>query len=186
MPTDLSILPDGLPIPQDDGRAKHLTDLTFPTITLSATNGRLIKIAPSQQLVVIYVYPLTGRPGLALPYDWDAIPGARGCTAETCNFQNFHQQFEQLGALVYGLSSQTPDYQSELKQRLQLPFDLLSDSERLLKKLLNLPTFFADGMELYCRLTLVVRNTKICKVFYPVFPPNQHAQEVLAWLERNV
>lgn len=175
-------LPENLPVPTDDGLAAHLVGLSMPKIALPATNGK--QVGFSQQKLLIYVYPRTGQPNQALPDGWDSIPGARGCTPQACDFSAHYQQFSDLNAQVYGLSSQTTEYQQELKSRLHLPFDLLSDHEFLLKKSLNLPTFQVGDLVFYKRLTLIIQNNLIKKVFYPVFPPHQHAAEVLAWLTR--
>jgi peroxiredoxin len=131
---------------------------------------------------VLYVYPMTGRPGVPLPEGWDAIPGARGCTPQSCGFRDHYAELQSLHTGVFGLSVQTTEYQREARERLHLPFQLLSDSALRLKRLLRLPTFTAGGMELYKRLTLIVENGRIVKVFYPVFPPDRNAEEIIAWL----
>jgi peroxiredoxin len=133
--------------------------------------------------VVLYLYPLTGRPGVDLPVGWDEIPGARGCTPEACSFRDHFQDLQAAGAVgVYGLSSQDTDYQREVVERLHLPFAMLSDVRLQLADSLGLPTFVADGMTLYKRLTLIVNAGTIERTFYPVFPPDEHAAEVLSWL----
>lgn len=177
-------LPPDLPAPIDDGAADHLPGRSVPALTLPATDGVAVRL---DQLgagrTVIYCYPLTGRPDLDLPEGWDAIPGARGCTNEACDFRDHHAELLAAGAAaVFGLSSQTGDYQRELVERLHLPFPMLSDPERLLAAELGLPTFDAGGMTLYRRHTLVVRDGTIEHVFYPIFPPDRHAAEVLDWL----
>lgn len=131
---------------------------------------------------MIYVYPMTGRPGIPLPEGWDAIPGARGCTPQSCGFRDHHAELAALGVGIYGLSAQSGTEQREAKERLHLPFELLSDPGLKLKSDLRLPTFRTAGMELYKRLTLVVRDNIVEHVFYPVFPPDRNADEVLAWL----
>jgi len=181
----LLILPDGLPVPADDGLAAHLTGMQLPDILLEATNGLFINLADFKRSVVIYVYPLTGQPNVALPSGWDEIPGARGCTPQACDFSNHYQTLNALDAEVFGLSTQVSAYQLEFKNRLHLPFDLLSDDTLKLKQSLGLPTFSVDGMTLYKRLTLVAKNQQIEKVFYPVFPPNEHASQVIHWLQNN-
>jgi peroxiredoxin len=178
-------LPKELPRPVDDGAARHLEGMPLPDIALPATSGAHVPLAGLPGRVVIYVYPRTGRPGHALPEGWDAIPGARGCTPQSCAFRDHHAELASLGATVYGLSAQTSEYQKEARERLQLPFELLSDHELQLKRLLRLPTFVAAGMELYKRLTLVAENGRIRKVFYPVFPPEANAEEVVAWLRQQ-
>ncbi|HYN55114.1 MAG TPA: peroxiredoxin [Methylotenera sp.] len=175
-------LPEGLPIPIDDGLAAHLTGMQLPDITLESTNGDLVNLRDIQDRLVIYIYPLTGRPEVPLPEGWDEIPGARGCTPQACDFRNHYQQLQQLNATVIGLSSQTTDYQLELKKRLHLPFDLLSDPDFQLKAALNLPVFQVEEQVLYKRLTLIAEHNVIKKVFYPVFPPNQNATQVIDWL----
>lgn len=182
-----NILPEGLPVPIDDGQAAHLEGLQLPDISLPSTAGQNFSfdIHSNPKKLVIYVYPPTGQPDVALPDGWDEIPGARGCTPQACDFSDHHQQFERLNTQVFGLSTQTTEYQFELKNRLHLAFDLLSDSDFQLKKALNLPTFQAGKLVLYKRLTLIAQENIIKKVFYPVFPPNQHASQVLDWLKSH-
>jgi peroxiredoxin len=184
---NLNQLPDGLPVPIDDGQAAHLVGMCLPSIPLLCTNGRNFNFNGNSDLkyLIIYVYPLTGQPNVALPEGWDEIPGARGCTPQACDFSDHNQQFQRLNAQVFGLSTQTTQYQQELKNRLHLPFDLLSDSDFKLKQFLNLPTFKVGELILYKRLTLIVKQNIIKKVFYPVFPPNQHAAQVLDWLKSH-
>jgi len=181
----LLTLPDGLPVPVDDGLAAHLTGMQLPKILLEATSGLFVNLASFKRRLVIYVYPLTGQPNVPLPSGWDEIPGARGCTPQACDFSNHYQAIKALDADVFGLSTQTSIYQSEFKNRLHLPFDLLSDDSLKLKQRLNLPTFSVGGMTLYKRLTLVAKNQQIEKVFYPVFPPSEHAGQVIHWLQKN-
>lgn len=185
MSNDLTSLPEGLPVPIDDGLAAHLVGMPLPNVRFESTNGRLVSLTGLQDRLVIYVYPLTGRPDVPLPEGWDEIPGARGCTPQACDFRNHYQQLQQLNALVIGLSSQTTDYQLELKNRLHLPFDLLSDDSFQLKSALNLPVFKVGELLLYKRLTLIAEQNIIKKVFYPVFPPNQNASQVLDWLRSH-
>jgi len=182
---DITFLPAGLPVPIDDGLTAHLEGMHLPDVALVSTSGGIVNLTAIQHRLVIYVYPLTGRPGLALPEGWDAIPGARGCTPQACDFSNHYLELQQLNATVFGLSSQTTDYQSELKNRLHLPFDLLSDATLQLRDALQLPVFQADGRLLYKRLTLIAEHNVISKVFYPVFPPNQNARHVLDWLKSH-
>ena len=173
---------NSLPVPIDDGAADHLPGLTLPHISLGATSGAPLDIGAVAGLLVLYIYPMTGRPEVPLPQDWDVIPGARGCTPQSCSFRDHYAELQGLNAEVYGLSAQTTDYQLEAKQRLHLPFELLSDTALQLKAVLKLPTFSAANMELYKRLTLIARDGHIEKVFYPVFPPERNADDVLAWL----
>jgi peroxiredoxin len=182
--TDFSVLPENLPVPQDDGAADHLRGLAAPEVTLPSTSGERVTLsALGPGRTVIYVYPLTGRPGVDLPEGWDNIPGARGCTTEACDFRDHHQDLIDAGvSRVVGLSSQDTPYQRELTERLRLPFEILSDTELRLVDTLALPTFDAAGQTLFKRLTLVIHDDLIAHAFYPIFPPNHHAQEVLAWL----
>jgi len=179
-------LPANLPHPVDDGAADHLVGMKMPTISLISTAGRHVILSDLKAAwTVIYCYPMTGVPGEPLPEGWDMIPGARGCTPQTCGFRDHYRTFTQLKAAVFGLSTQMPEYQREMASRLNVPFEILSDSEFKLTNTLGLPTFDVDGMRLLKRLTLVVRNRHIEHVFYPVFPPDQSANEVLDWLKAN-
>ena len=170
-------------MPVDDGQAIHLTGMRFPDVTLLCTNGKYLHL--NHEKLVIYIYPLTGQPNVELPEGWDEILGARGCTPQACDFSDHHQQFESLNTQVFGLSTQTTEYQLALKNRLHLPFDLLSDVDLKLKQSLNLPIFKVGNLTLYQRLTLVIEQAIIKKVFYPVFPPNEHASQVLDWLKSH-
>src|SRR3954451_9457811 len=185
--SDYMGLPSDLPAPEDDGAADHLAGLAMPPITLPGTaggRGALDDFRPGR--TVLYVYPLSGRPGVDLPEGWDALPGARGCTPEACGFRDHHAELRSAGAAaVFGLSSQSTDYQAELAARLGLPFELLSDPELEVADALRLPTFTADDRRLYTRLTLVVTDGRIEHAFYPIFPPDQHAAEVLRWLRER-
>jgi peroxiredoxin len=183
--TDPNVLPDGLPVPEDDGAADHLPGLPLPAVELPSTGGGRVALdglGRARPRTVLYVYPMTGRPGADLPDGWDSIPGARGCTPEACAFRDHHADLAAAGADVYGLSTQSTAEQAEAAERLHLPFVLLSDeSLRLSAPPLGLPTFDADGPR-YRRLTLMITEGRIEHVFYPVFPPDAHAAEVLAWL----
>ena len=181
-------LPAGLPAPVDDGAARHLVGMSWPDLALpgsdgASIDGASINLSGRRGRAVVYAFPRTGRPGEALPTGWDAIPGARGCTPQSCGFRD---HFAELGALgvgqLYGLSTQSRDDQREVAQRLHLPFALLSDARLELQRALTLPTFVVDGMTLLKRLTLVLDDGVITKVFYPVFPPDRSAAEVVAWL----
>jgi peroxiredoxin len=180
--SDYTHLPPNLPIPTDDGACDHLPGMKLPSIPLSSTTGRSITLADEQGLIVLYCYPMTGRPGVPLPTGWDHIPGARGCTPQSCAFRDHHAEFSRLNITVYGLSTQSTDYQREFANRIHLPFDLLSDSDLRFTNALRLPTFDAGQGPLINRLTLILRDGTIQKIFYPVFPPDRHADEVLAWL----
>jgi peroxiredoxin len=176
-------LPTDLPRPTDDGAADHLMGMSMPRVSLPSTAGRLVSLSelPASR-TIIYCYPMTGVPGKPLPENWDAIPGARGCTPQACNFRDHNQEFLQLGAEVFGLSTQTTEYQREMAERLHLPFEVLSDAAFQLCDALRLPTFVVAGTRLLKRLTLIVRGGRIEQVFYPVFPTNESADEVLRWL----
>jgi peroxiredoxin len=184
---DPMTLPANLPQPRDDGAARHLLGSTVPDIALPATDGRHISLAEIRGTrAVVYAYPRTGRPGEApLVEDWDLIPGARGCTPETCGFRDHHAELRAAGADVFGLSTQSSAYQRELVDRLHLPFAILSDVDLQLTRAWRLPTFDAAGETLLKRLTLVVRDGLVEHLWYPVFPPDRHAEEVLRWLSGN-
>ncbi len=186
--TDYTTLPDDLPVPHDDGAADHLRGLPMPALVLRAGDRQAVDLgALGSGRTIIYLYPRTGRPGVELPQGWNAIPGARGCTPESCGFRDHFADLRAAGvAAVWGLSSQDPRHQAEAVERLNLPFGMLSDPQFALADALNLPTFAAAGHDrLYSRLTLVVRDGAIEHVFYPVFPPDTHAQQVLDWLRAN-
>lgn len=182
---DYTSLPDDLPAPVDDGAGDHLSGMSVPDLVFAATDGSEVTLAASgPRRTVVYLFPLTGRPGIELPEGWDLIPGARGCTPEACGFRDHFRELRDAGAdRVYGMSSQDTDYQAEAVERLHLPFAFLSDPGFALADALRLPTFAAPGRDrLYSRLTLVIRAGLIEKAFYPVFPPGEHAEEVLGWL----
>ncbi|HKJ59741.1 MAG TPA: peroxiredoxin [Halobacteriales archaeon] len=178
-------LPDDLPEPEDDGAADHLPGATVPSISLPATDGEAIDLAALPGRVVVYAYPKTGRPDRdVIPDGWEAIPGARGCTPEACGFRDHHRELLDAGAAdVFGLSLQPTEYQREARDRLDLPFELLSDAGTALTDALGLPTFEVEGETFLERLTLVVADGRVVHVFYPVFPPDEHAAEVVGWLE---
>ncbi len=176
-------MPGDLPPPIDDGACDHLLGMRVPPITLPSTWGHPVDLAslpPGR--TVIYCYPLTGRPGEALPAEWDSIPGARGCTPQACAFRDHYREIEAHDAAVFGLSTQDEDYQREMAERLHLPFPVLSDRDLRFAQALRLPLFEADGKTLIKRLTLIVRGGAIEHVFYPVFPPDENASQVLRWL----
>lgn len=173
-----------IPAPEDDGAARHLEGLHMPDVALPATDGSTIALASLSGLTVVYAYPRTGRPGeISLVDDWDMIPGARGCTPQSCAFRDHHAELRVAGAdQVFGLSTQDTDYQREMAERLHLPFPVLSDERLELARALRLPTMEVGGATLLKRLAIVIDNGRIEKVFYPVFPPDRNAADVLAWL----
>jgi peroxiredoxin len=182
---NLAALPADLPVPVDDGGADHLLGLGLPNVVLPATDGTSLNPASLRGTTVIYCYPMTGRPGTALPEGWDAIPGARGCTPQSCAFRDHYAELQTLRANVFGVSAQSTEYQREAAERLHLPFALLSDADGRFADALHLPMFEIDGMRLIKRLTLIAREAKIVKVFYPVFPPDRNAAEVMLWLHEH-
>jgi peroxiredoxin len=186
---DPTVLPPGLPVPEDDGAVSHLLGRTLPAITLVSTDVRPVRVdvvPEGAQRLVLYAFPRMSRPAEEpLVADWDLIPGARGCTPESCAFRDHAADLRQAGATVAGLSTQDTDYQREAVGRLHLPFPLLSDSGLVLTRALGLPTFTAAGQTLLRRLTLIIRGGVIEHVFYPVFPPDTHAAAVLAWLRSH-
>lgn len=182
----LDTLPEDLPEPVDDGAAAHLAGMILPDVALPATDGRSVSLAGLLGRTVVYAYPRTGEPGQApLTPDWDQIPGARGCTPQSCGFRDLHSELRGFGARVFGLSTQTTAYQQEAVERLRLPFPLLSDAELRFATALSLPTFDFDDMTLLRRLTLFVRDGWIADMIYPVFPPDRSANQALAWLAEH-
>jgi peroxiredoxin len=176
-----------LPVPTDDGACNHLTGLHLPALSLMSTTGTPVDLAQLSGTTVIYCYPRTGRPDEEPPDGWDLIPGAKGCTPQSCAFRDHYQELRQAGATqVFGLSAQTTSYQQEAASRLHLPFPLLSDADLAFTHALHLPTFEVTGMTLIKRLTLIITNGQIVQVFYPVFPPEQNATDVLAWLSAHL
>ena len=178
-------LPHDLPALVDDGACDHLVGIRLPSIPLLSTAGRLVDVSRSAGRTVIYVYPRTGRPDVDPPQGWNEIPGARGCTPQSCAFRDHYQELRRHGAQVFGLSTQDTEYQREAAERLHLPFELLSDAALAFTTSLRLPTFTVEGLPLIRRLTLIIREARIEKVFYPVFPPDRNAADVLAWLEQH-
>jgi peroxiredoxin len=179
-------LPPDLPVPQDDGAADHLAGLQLPHLELPATSGGTFDLGDTGlRRLVAYLYPMTGTPGVPLPEGWDDIPGARGCTPQSCAYRDAVADFGRHDATLVGISAQSPDDQREFAQREHIPFRLLSDSRLQLAATHGLPTFEVDGKTLYRRLTLVAEHGRIVKVFYPVFPPDRDAAEVLTWLAQR-
>jgi len=189
--SDMHTLPDDLPVPTDDGACDHLAGLVLPSIPLSSTDGQQIDLAELRGRTVVYIYPRTGRPDLPTSAAWDAIPGARGCTPQSCGFRDHYAALRSLGAsAIFGLSTQTTEYQREAVERLHLPFPLLSDGMLVFTRTLRLPTFEfepygGETSTLLKRMALVIRDGRIDKVFYPVFPPDRNAENVMAWLATN-
>jgi peroxiredoxin len=176
-----------IPAPVDDGGARHLQGMQVPDVALPATDGTQVSLAKVPGRIVVFAYPRTGQPGkIALVDDWDMIPGARGCTPQTCAFRDLHKMLMEAGAAqVFGLSTQDGAYQREAAERLHLPFPLLSDEKLALTKVLRLPTMQVAGLTLIKRLAMVIDDGRITKIFYPVFPPDRNAGDVLAWLKQN-
>jgi len=172
-----------LPAPADDGGADHLRGLALPSIPLPSTQGPHIDLSTLAGVAVVYVYPMTGRPGVALPENWDMIPGARGCTPQACAFRDHFAELRTAGVdHVLGLLAQSADDQTAAASRLHLPFPLVSDAQLAFADALRLPTFTAAGLRLLRRLTMIIADGRIAHVFYPVFPPDQNAPDVIAWL----
>jgi peroxiredoxin len=178
-------LPEGIPIPTDDGAADHLPGMRIPSVPLISISGDTVDLSALSGKTVVYCYPMTGRPDRDPPQGWDEIPGARGCTPQSCSFRDHHAELRDLDARVFGLSTQDTEYQKEAAGRLHLPFQLLSDEKLAFAEALSLPAFEAEGMIVLKRLTLVIEDGRIEKVFYPVFPPSKNAEEVLAWLRQQ-
>jgi peroxiredoxin len=184
--SDPYVLPPDLPEPVDDGAADHLKGATMPSLELSATSGEEIDLAAAAvRTLVVYCYPRTGRPGEPSPPGWNEIPGARGCTPQSCAFRDHFAELEALGASVLGLSAQPLADQIEFARRVGLPYPVLSDPNLELAEALRLPTFEVAGMRLYRRLTLIARHGEIVKLFYPVFPPDRNAADVVDWLSEH-
>jgi peroxiredoxin len=188
---DWTQLPQDLPAPVDDGAADHLPGMRVPSVVLPATSGDAVDLANATtsdvtKSIVVYAYPRTGVPGEpSLVDDWDSIPGARGCTPESCGFRDHHAELAGLGADVVGLSTQDTDYQREVAERLHLPFPLLSDADHRLTDALRLPTMEVAGQRLLRRITLLVTDGVVEHVWYPVFTPDTHAEEVVGWLREH-
>ena len=176
-----------IPAPTDDGGATHLAGMTVPPVSLRATDDTMVTLASLPGRTVVFGYPRTGEPGkIALVDDWDMIPGARGCTPQTCSFRDLFAELKAAGAAhVFGLSTQSNDYQTEMASRLHLPFPVLSDEKLLLATALKLPTMEVAGLTMIKRLALIIDDGRISHVFYPVFPPDRNAGDVLEWLKEN-
>lgn len=179
------ILPDDLPRPLDDGDAAHLIGMQMPALSFHSTLGEIVDLSTLPGRAVVYAYPMTGVPYVNLPAGWDDIPGARGCTSQTLSFQAENEVFAAFDTSIFGVSTQSTDYQMELSDRLGLTFPILSDAEFKLVDALCLPTMTVEGKRLIKRLTLIIKDGTIEHVFYPVFPANRAAAEVIAWLQDN-
>lgn len=185
-PNLLSVDWSRIPAPQDDGAARHLPGLRLPSLTLQASNGTHVDLSVLAGRTVAYVYPMTGKPGVALPEGWDEIPGARGCTPQSCAFRDHFEELRAAGAAhVFGLSTQSTADQQEAAARLHLPFALLSDAGLELCRALSLPHMTVEGRIMLKRMALIIDDGRICHVFYPVFPPDRNAGDVLAWLQQR-
>lgn len=181
-----TFLPPNIPIPEDDGAANHLAGMRLPDLALPATETDPVNLAKLGGRTVVYIYPRTGVPGVDPPDGWDMIPGARGCTPQSCSFRDHFGELKRLGvAHLYGLSTQDSAYQQEAKNRLHLPFPILSDEKLALTRALNLPTFTVGRMTLLKRMALVIDDGIIRKAFYPVFPPDKNAEDVVAWIQAS-
>jgi peroxiredoxin len=183
--TNLNQLPDDLPVPEDDGGADHLKGKSFPKLALKATNGDDVDLSAISGRVVVYCYPMTGRPDRELPEGWNEIPGARGCTPQSCSYRDHYQELQSLGAKVFGLSVQMSEYQQEMVDRLHLPFLVLSDASLEFQKALNLPTFTVSGMRLLKRITFIAEDGVIQAVHYPIFPSDSDPSWVINYLSQN-
>ena len=175
-----------IPTPIDDGATRHLAGARMASVPLRATNGHTVNLSEIAGRIIVYAYPRTGRPGVENPDGWDMIPGARGCTPQSCSFRDHFAELRALGVDdVFGLSTQDSDYQREAAERLHLPFAILSDEHLKLTRAMNLPTFETSGMTLLKRFTLVINGGTVEQVFYPVFPPDRNASDVIEWLSQG-
>ena len=175
-------MPEDLPRPIDDGACDHLIGMKLPDIDLLATDGSVVNLSAQKRKTVVYCYPMTGKPGIPLPEGWDEIPGARGCTPQSCSFRDHHSELSALGADVFGLSAQDTEYQREMVERLHLPFLVLSDANFKFCELMRLPTFEVSGMRLLKRVTMIAENNTVIKVHYPIFPSDSDAPWVIEQL----
>lgn len=184
LPQDfLRVIPDDLPVPEDDGACDHLTGSRLPSVPLRSTADQWVDLSELPGLTVVYCYPMTGRPGTLLPDGWVQTPGAAGCTPQSCSFRDRHRDLQALGARVFGLSAQSTADQQEAAERLALPYDLLSDSQLTFAAALGLPTFKIADLHLIKRVTLIVREGQVIQHFYPVFPPDKNVEATIAWLQ---
>lgn len=179
-------MPEDLPQPIDDGACDHLIGMKLPDIDLPATDGSVVNLSEQKRKTVVYCYPMTGKPGIPLPEGWDEIPGARGCTPQSCSFRDHHSELSALGADVFGLSAQNTEYQREMVERLHLPFLVLSDANFKFCELMRLPTFEVSGMRLLNRVTMIAENNTVMKVHYPIFPSDSDAPWIIQQLSHVV
>ncbi|CAG0980316.1 Peroxiredoxin Bcp [Methylophilaceae bacterium] len=182
---NLSMLPENLPVPEDDGACRHLFHHALPDCDLQSTQGGYVNLSKIARWLVLYCYPMTGRPGTPLPEGWDAIPGARGCTPQACMFRDHYRELQALNAEVFGLSTQSHADQVEAANRLHLPYALLSDAAFACTDMLGLPVFEVGGRRLNKRLTLIAKDGRIQHCFYPVFPPDRNSADVIDWLKKH-
>ena len=183
---NLSVLPKDLPVPIDDGKCNHLVNKTIPDIFLPTQNGNMLKLNRSDTFrLIIYCYPMTGRPDKVLPENWNSIPGARGCTPQTCSFRDNYDDFIKLNSIPIGLSTQSIEDIREMTMRLSIPYDVVSDEKMTFIKLMKLPTFKINNKTYIKRITMIVEKSIIKHIFYPVFPPDLHVKDVIQWLEKN-
>ena len=179
-------IPEDLPRPIDDGACDHLIGMKLPDIDLLATDGSVVNLSAQKRKTVVYCYPMTGKPGIPLPEGWDEIPGARGCTPQSCSFRDHHSELSALGADVFGLSVQDTEYQREMVERLHLPFLVLSDANFKFCELMRLPTFEVSGMRLLKRVTMIAENNSVVGVHYPIFPSYSDAKWVIDQLSHGI
>lgn len=182
---DYTKLPPNLPIPQDDGASSHLLGKSLPNIILRSTSGKQVNMSHVRGQAVLFCYPMTGQPDVELPNGWDSIPGARGCTPQSCSFRDRYRELQTLDTQVYGISTQKSSTQLEAVERLHLPYELLCDADFELTTSLQLPTFEVENRRFIKRLTLIVRESEIVKVFYPIFPPEKNVIDVVEWLKQE-
>jgi len=182
--TSLNQLPPDLPIPQDDGAANHLVGMSLPNLLLLTTIGKELNLGEIAGRLVIYCYPMTGQPNVALPDGWDQIPGARGCTPQSCSFRDHYQELQSLGVEIVGLSVQSTAYQQEMADRLHLPFPVVSDADYQFQRALQLPTFITAGMTLLKRITLIANDGVIEAIHYPIFPSDSDPAWVISYLKK--
>ena len=183
---NLSIMPSDLPVPENDGACRHLLNTSIPSLSLANQDGNLLKLKRKDTFrIILYCFPMTGHPGKSLPNGWDNIPGARGCTPQTCSFRDHYDDLIKLNALPIGLSTQSVEDLKEMTNRLKIPYDVVSDTNLNFVNLMKLPTFKVDEKVFIKRLTLIIIDSIIKKVFYPIFPPDLHIKDVINWLKNN-